>query len=157
MDPRNPEPQESQLPPLIAQLPPQTILPYIPQNLITSGTKRDCIRLRNLPGGAQVTDILSFLAEFSQFIIYQGVHMVYSAQVSTSTLFCKLYEIHVYKNQVAWKTVNNKTLYVGILMVGTYRLYFVLGYTLSIRFISALCEFNKNVFICFFSLGYRYK
>lgn len=85
MDPRNPEPQESQLPPLIAQLPPQTILPYIPQNLITSGTKRDCIRLRNLPAGAQVTDILSFLAEFSQFIIYQGVHMVYSAQVSS---FC---------------------------------------------------------------------
>ena len=82
MDPRNPEPQESQLPPLIAQLPPQTILPYIPQSLITSGTRRDCIRLRNLPGGAQVTDILSFLAEFSQFIIYQGVHMVYSAQVN---------------------------------------------------------------------------
>lgn len=80
MDPRNPEPQESQLPPLIAHLPQQTMLPYIPQNLITSGTKRDCIRLRNLPGGAQVTDILSFLAEFSQFIIYQGVHMVYSAQ-----------------------------------------------------------------------------
>lgn len=89
MDPRNPEPQESQvaLPPLIAQLPPQTALPYIPQSLITSGTKRDCIRLRNLPGGAQVTDILSFLGEFSQFIVYQGVHMVYSAQVRTSTLF----------------------------------------------------------------------
>ena len=84
MDPRNPEPQETQvaLPPLIAQLPPQTALPYIPQSLITSGTKRDCIRLRNLPGGAQVTDILSFLGEFSQFIVYQGVHMVYSAQVS---------------------------------------------------------------------------
>ncbi|XP_045194207.1 epithelial splicing regulatory protein 1-like isoform X2 [Mercenaria mercenaria] len=82
MDPRNPEPQESQvaLPPLIAQLPPQTALPYIPQSLITSGTKRDCIRLRNLPGGSQVTDILSFLGEFSQFIVYQGVHMVYSAQ-----------------------------------------------------------------------------
>ncbi|KAL4234640.1 Epithelial splicing regulatory protein 2 [Mactra antiquata] len=82
MDPRNPEPQESQvaLPPLIAQLPPQTALPYIPQSLITSGTKRDCIRLRNLPSGAQVTDILSFLGEFSQFIVYQGVHMVYSAQ-----------------------------------------------------------------------------
>ena len=92
MDPRNPEPQESQLPPLIAQLPPTTILPYIPQNLITSGTKRDCVRLRNLPGGAQVTDILSFLAEFSQFIIYQGVHMVYSAQVS-SIIFTKRHHI----------------------------------------------------------------
>ncbi|XP_052230014.1 epithelial splicing regulatory protein 1-like isoform X1 [Dreissena polymorpha] len=81
MDPRNPEPQENQvaLPPLIAQLP-QAALPYIPQNLITSGTKRDCIRLRNLPTCSQVTDILSFLGEFSQFIVYQGVHMVYSAQ-----------------------------------------------------------------------------
>ena len=81
MDPRNPEPQETTLPPLIAQLPPQAQLPYIPQNLITSGTRRDCIRLRNLPGGAQVTDILTFLGEYSQFIIYQGVHMVYTAQV----------------------------------------------------------------------------
>ncbi|XP_052815866.1 epithelial splicing regulatory protein 1-like isoform X2 [Mya arenaria] len=86
MDPRNPEPQENQvaLPPLIAQLPPQAALPYIPQNLITSGHKRDCIRLRNLPGGSQVTDILSFLGEFSQFILYQGVHMVYSAQGEAS-------------------------------------------------------------------------
>ncbi|KAK3085541.1 hypothetical protein FSP39_004993 [Pinctada imbricata] len=80
MDPRNPEPPETTLPPLIAQLPPQAQLPYIPQNLITSGTRRDCIRLRNLPAGAQVTDILTFLGEYSQFIIYQGVHMVYTAQ-----------------------------------------------------------------------------
>ncbi|KAK3607377.1 hypothetical protein CHS0354_022538 [Potamilus streckersoni] len=81
MDPRNPDPHpEATLPPLIAQLPPQVTLPYIPQSLITSGTRKDCIRLRNLPNGCQVTDILNFLAEFSQFIIYQGVHMVYSAQ-----------------------------------------------------------------------------
>lgn len=85
MDPRNPEPPETQLPPLIAQLPPQSQLPYIPQNLITSGTRRDCIRLRNLPGGCQVTDILTFLAEYSTFIIYQGVHMVYTSQVKFCT------------------------------------------------------------------------
>jgi epithelial splicing regulatory protein 1/2 len=100
MDPRNPEPQESQvaLPPLIAQLPPQTALPYIPQSLITSGTKKDCIRLRNLPGGSQVTDILSFLGEFSQFIVYQGVHMVYSAQV----IIVKITFFHVFCGIVAW-------------------------------------------------------
>jgi len=82
MDPRNPEPQETQLPPLIAQIPPQASLPYIPQSMITSGTRRDCVRLRNLPGGAQVTDILTFLGEYAQFIVYQGVHMVYTAQVT---------------------------------------------------------------------------
>lgn len=82
MDPRNPEQPETPLPPLIAQIPSQATVPFLPQNLITSGTKRDCIRLRGLPSGAQVTDILTFLAEYSQFIVYQGVHMVYSAQVN---------------------------------------------------------------------------
>ncbi|XP_055892353.1 epithelial splicing regulatory protein 1-like isoform X1 [Biomphalaria glabrata] len=77
MDPRNPEQPDSQLTPLIAQIP--AGIPIIPQSLITSGTRRDCIRLRNLPSAAQVTDILTFLGEFSQFIIYQGVHMVYTA------------------------------------------------------------------------------
>lgn len=77
MDPRNPE-QPEQLTSVIAQLP----VPIIPQSLITSGTRRDCIRLRNLPSAAQVTDILTFLGEFSQFIVYQGVHMVYTATVS---------------------------------------------------------------------------
>ena len=80
MDPRNPEQPDGQLTPLIAQLP--AGVPIIPQSLITSGTRRDCIRLRNLPSAAQVTDILTFLGEFSQFIIYQGVHMVYTATVS---------------------------------------------------------------------------
>ncbi|XP_041376014.1 epithelial splicing regulatory protein 1-like isoform X2 [Gigantopelta aegis] len=80
MDPRNPEQPDGQLP-LIASLPQQTAqVPIIPQNLITSGTRKDCIRLRNIPAGAQVTDILTFLGEYSQFIVYQGVHMVYTAQ-----------------------------------------------------------------------------
>lgn len=83
MDPRNPEQQDGQLPPLIAQLPAQatTVPTIIPQNLITAGTRKDCVRLRNLPTIAQVTDILTFLGEYSQFIVYQGVHMVYTAQV----------------------------------------------------------------------------
>ncbi|XP_046354450.1 epithelial splicing regulatory protein 1-like isoform X1 [Haliotis cracherodii] len=82
MDPRNPEQQDGQLPPLIAQLPAQatTVPTIIPQNLITAGTRKDCVRLRNLPTIAQVTDILTFLGEYSQFIVYQGVHMVYTAQ-----------------------------------------------------------------------------
>lgn len=87
MDPRNPEPQETSLPTILTQLTPQSQLPYIPQSLITSGTRRDCIRLRNIPGGAQVTDILTFLGEFSQFIIFQGVHMVYTAQVRNQIIF----------------------------------------------------------------------
>lgn len=87
MDPRNPEQQETALPPLIAQLPPHhTSVPILPQNIITSGCKRDCIRLRNLPIGAQVTDILAFLAEYSQYIVYQGVHMVYGSNVSLDSL-----------------------------------------------------------------------
>ncbi|KAK6178533.1 hypothetical protein SNE40_013306 [Patella caerulea] len=85
MDPRNPEqPADSQLSPLIAQIPQQTTLPMLPQNFITSGTRRDCVRLRNLPTGAQVTDILTFLGEYSQFIVYQGVHMVYTSQGEAS-------------------------------------------------------------------------
>ncbi|XP_076470540.1 RNA-binding protein fusilli-like isoform X2 [Babylonia areolata] len=80
MDPRNPDPPDNQLTStLLAQFSPSTI-PLIPQNFITAGTRRDCIRLRNLPGGAQVTDILTYLGEFSQYIQYQGVHMVYTAQ-----------------------------------------------------------------------------
>lgn len=84
MDPRVPDQPEAQITPLITQLPQQTSVPLVPQNMITSGTRKDCIRLRHLPNGAQVTDILTFLAEFSQFIVYQGVHMVYNAQVSQS-------------------------------------------------------------------------
>ncbi|XP_070189517.1 epithelial splicing regulatory protein 1-like isoform X2 [Littorina saxatilis] len=80
MDPRNPEQPEGQLTQaLITQLP-TGALPIMPQNFITAGARRDCIRMRNLPPGAQVTDILTFLGEFAQFIQYQGVHMVFTAQ-----------------------------------------------------------------------------
>lgn len=52
---------------------------YEPAQQSPSG-KRDCIRLRGLPFEAQVEDVLYFLGEHSKNIVYQGVHMVYSAQ-----------------------------------------------------------------------------
>lgn len=74
-DPRTYEQQT----PLIQTLPPQ--IPLIPQPFITSGTRKDCIRLRGLPYEAQVEHILEFLGEHSKMIVFQGVHMVYNAQV----------------------------------------------------------------------------
>ena len=59
-------------------LPPMTV---IPQQLITAGTRKDCIRLRGLPYEAQVEHILEFLGEHAKNIVYQGVHMVFNAQV----------------------------------------------------------------------------
>ena len=59
----------------------------LPQQLITSGTQRDCIRLRGLPYEASVTDILTFLGEHSRNIVFQGVHMVYNAQVRQRSLW----------------------------------------------------------------------
>ncbi|XP_037888194.1 RNA-binding protein fusilli isoform X3 [Glossina fuscipes] len=66
-------------PPLIAQLPPMQ-LSLLPQHLITSGTTKNCIRLRGLPYEALVEHILHFLDDFAKHIIYQGVHMVINAQ-----------------------------------------------------------------------------
>lgn len=56
-------------------------LPLVPQHYITSGTRKDCIRLRGLPYEAQVEHILEFLGEHAKNIVFQGVHMVYNAQV----------------------------------------------------------------------------
>ncbi|XP_017040588.1 RNA-binding protein fusilli isoform X4 [Drosophila ficusphila] len=80
MDPKNYESSggHSQ-PPLIAQLPSMQ-LPLLPQHLITSGTTKNCIRLRGLPYEAMVEHILHFLDDFAKHIIYQGVHMVINAQ-----------------------------------------------------------------------------
>merc|ERR1719362_84216 len=52
----------------------------IPQQLITAGTRRDCIRPRGLPYEAQVEHILEFLEDHAKNIVYQGVHMVFNAQ-----------------------------------------------------------------------------
>ena len=53
----------------------------IPQQMITAGTRKDCIRLRGLPYEAQVEHILEFLGDHAKNIVYQGVHMVFNAQV----------------------------------------------------------------------------
>ena len=76
--------------PLISQMPnsipsPSTVLP---QQLITAGTRKDCIRLRGLPYTAQVEHILDFLGEYAKHIVVQGVHMVYNNQVSFVAHFC---------------------------------------------------------------------
>ncbi|XP_077284388.1 epithelial splicing regulatory protein fusilli [Arctopsyche grandis] len=63
--------------PILGPLPPVALLP---QHVITSGTLKDCIRLRGLPYEAQVEHILNFLDDFATNIAFQGVHMVYNAQ-----------------------------------------------------------------------------
>lgn len=81
MDPKTYE-QNTPKPPLIAQIPPS--LPQIsmlPQCVITSGTEKNCIRLRGLPYESKVEHILHFLEDFAKHIVYQGVHLVYNAQV----------------------------------------------------------------------------
>jgi len=72
MDPRTYEQQQ----PLIASLPQ---VPLMPQQLLPSGSRKDCIRLRGLPYEAQVEQILEFLGEHAKNIVFQGVHMVYNA------------------------------------------------------------------------------
>jgi len=64
---------------------PVSVLPthLLPPTYITLGTRRDCIRLRGLPYEAQVEHILQFLGDHAKSIIFQGVHMVYNAQVRT--------------------------------------------------------------------------
>nr|CAI5857486.1 unnamed protein product [Callosobruchus analis] len=65
--------------PLLAQLP-LPVAPFLPQSIITSGTRKDCIRLRGLPYEAQVEHILEFLEYHAKNIVFRGVHMVYNAQ-----------------------------------------------------------------------------
>merc|ERR1719153_1042715 len=66
--------------PLLPCLPPVPPMAVIPQQLITAGTRKDCIRLRGLPYEAQVEHILEFLGDHAKNIVYQGVHMVFNAQ-----------------------------------------------------------------------------
>lgn len=54
------------------------------QQLITSGTKKDCVRIRGLPYETTVSEILSFLGEYSRHIVYQGVHLIYNSLGSPS-------------------------------------------------------------------------
>lgn len=61
------------------------------QQLIHTNSRKDCIRLRGLPYEAQVEQILAFLGDHSKKIIFQGVHMVYNAQVCSLIINQKLY------------------------------------------------------------------
>lgn len=58
-------------------------LPLLPPEMLSGGggTKRDCIRLRNLPLECGVEQILEFLGVHSQHILPHGVHMILNAQV----------------------------------------------------------------------------
>ncbi|XP_014260084.1 RNA-binding protein fusilli isoform X2 [Cimex lectularius] len=69
-----------QIKPVAPPIQPMPAVPLLPQHLITSGTMKDCIRLRGLPYEAQVENILEFLGEHAKNIIFQGVHMVYNSQ-----------------------------------------------------------------------------
>jgi hypothetical protein len=62
-------------------IPPGTAVLF-PQQMITCGTKRDCLRIRGLPYEATVSDILSILGECSKSITFQGVHLIYNSMVS---------------------------------------------------------------------------
>lgn len=57
------------------------------QQMITSGTMKDCVRIRGLPFEATVSEILSYLGEYSRHIVYQGVHLVYNSLVSNVPRF----------------------------------------------------------------------
>ena len=62
--------------------------PGQPQQMITAGTKKDCIRLRGLPYEAQVEHMLEFLGkDLSNNIVTQGVHMVINSQVIPKVIF----------------------------------------------------------------------
>lgn len=66
--------------------PPQ---PALPQQMITRGTNRNCIRLRGLPYEANIENILEFLGEHAKKIVHMGVHMVYNVQVRRQLMLSK--------------------------------------------------------------------
>lgn len=101
MDPKTYEPPQ---PPLIAALPPVQ-LPLLPQHVITSGTEKNCIRLRGLPYEAKVEHILHFLEDFAKNIVHQGVHLVYNAQVGDFCMLRVFLCLGIYSNM--WSMVTN--------------------------------------------------
>ena len=44
-------------------------LPILPPEMLSFGNRKDCIRLRNLPGDCGIEQILEFLAVHSQHIV----------------------------------------------------------------------------------------
>lgn len=72
--------------PLISTLPPPPP-PMVPVSVLaappflTTGSTRDCVRLRGLPYTAAIEDILEFMGEHTIDIKPHGVHMVLNQQV----------------------------------------------------------------------------
>ncbi|XP_016085322.1 epithelial splicing regulatory protein 2 isoform X1 [Sinocyclocheilus grahami] len=70
--------------PLISTLPPPPQMVSVPMlatsPFITTGSTRDCIRLRGLPYTAAIEDILDFMGEHTIDIKPHGVHMVLNQQ-----------------------------------------------------------------------------
>lgn len=89
------EVKTSKLPPLVPPLPAP---PLLPQHVITCGIRKDCIRLRGLPYEAQVEHILEFLGDYAKNIVYQGVHMVYNAQVFIIFIWFNLFGLRKWFN-----------------------------------------------------------
>lgn len=58
----------------------------LPQQMIMTGTRKDCIRLRGLPFEAKEEHILEFLGDHARSIVNHGVHLVYSIQVGDTLL-----------------------------------------------------------------------
>ncbi|CAF0942517.1 unnamed protein product [Brachionus calyciflorus] len=54
-------------------------LPILPPEMI-SGSKKDCIRLKNLPLECGIEQVLEFLGVHSQHIVHQGLHMILNSQ-----------------------------------------------------------------------------
>ena len=57
------------------------LFPQFPQQMITCGSKRDCLRVRGLPYESTVSDILAILGDCARSIVFQGVHLVYNSMV----------------------------------------------------------------------------
>jgi len=86
---------------LLTQFPtPMMATVLVPQQLITCGTTRNCLRMRGLPMEMTVADILSILGDSSRHIVYQGVHLVYNSTVNASS-----YLVFVRHNQKSEKLV----------------------------------------------------
>ncbi|KAI8519752.1 Epithelial splicing regulatory protein 2, partial [Branchiostoma belcheri] len=60
--------------PLIPTTP--TMIPMLPQQAITCGSIRDCVRMRGLPYQATHDDVLAFLGDFAVYVRDHGIHMV---------------------------------------------------------------------------------
>ena len=78
--------------PLIPHLPNTTLPPAAAiaasQHLITTGSRKDCIRLRGLPYEANTEHILDFLGEHARGIVERGVHMIVNKEVCVRILQC---------------------------------------------------------------------